>query len=117
MTVWGMKASGGNYAALAALTNIPAMLLAASLYEFFLTDSSRGTISVFHRTCQHTDHPLFYVVMPSAHMEFMIGHQKHREEHGAPSHQILSGTSRKRASSMGSTTKEKLEQVENHSRA
>ncbi|KIM84876.1 hypothetical protein PILCRDRAFT_67395 [Piloderma croceum F 1598] len=50
MTVWGMKASGGTYAALAALTNIPAMLFAASLYEIFLTDSSRGSSFVL-RVC------------------------------------------------------------------
>ena len=41
-----MKASGGKYAALAALTNIPAMLFAALLYEIFLTDSSRGAIYI-----------------------------------------------------------------------
>jgi len=86
VSVWGMKASGGKYAALAALTNIPAMLLAVLLYEFFLTDSSR--------------------VMPSAHMEYLIGHQKRAELHGAPPHHILSGIERKRASSMGSNTKD-----------
>ena len=44
LSIWGLKASGGKYAALAALTNIPAMLLAVLLYELFLTDSSRGGI-------------------------------------------------------------------------
>ncbi|KDQ59275.1 hypothetical protein JAAARDRAFT_128206 [Jaapia argillacea MUCL 33604] len=43
LTIWGTKASGGTYAAIAALTNIPAMILAATCYEFFFTDSSRGT--------------------------------------------------------------------------
>jgi hypothetical protein len=42
MTIYGRAASGGNYAALAALTNIPAMLFAAFLYEVFFTDSDRG---------------------------------------------------------------------------
>jgi hypothetical protein len=42
MTIYGKAASGGNYAALAALTNIPAMLFAALLYEVFFTDSDRG---------------------------------------------------------------------------
>lgn len=42
VTIWGTAASGGNYAALAALTNIPATLFAAIFYEFFFTDSSRG---------------------------------------------------------------------------
>ncbi|RDB26296.1 Aquaporin-3 [Hypsizygus marmoreus] len=41
MTVWGREASGGKFAAIAALTNIPATLFAAFLYEFFLTDSDR----------------------------------------------------------------------------
>jgi len=41
MTIWGRKADGGRYAAIAALTNIPATLFAATLYEFFLTDSDR----------------------------------------------------------------------------
>jgi hypothetical protein len=111
MTVWGMKASGGTYAALAALTNIPAMLFAALLYEIFLTDSSRGSSFVL-RVCWYADYLLFCVVMPRAQMEFMIGHQKHQEEHGAPAHHILSGTSRNRASSTNSSAKEKGEQID-----
>ncbi|KZP31737.1 aquaporin-like protein [Athelia psychrophila] len=59
LTVYGTQASGGKYAALAALTNIPAMLFGAWLYEVFLTDSSR--------------------VMSRAHLEFMQAHQKHHE--------------------------------------
>jgi len=97
LSIWGLKASGGKYAALAALTNIPAMLFAALLYEFFLTDSLR--------------------VMSSAHLESMIGHQKYQEQHGAPSHHVLSGNGRKRASSMGSTTKEQVRQMENYTKA
>ncbi|KAF8232708.1 aquaporin-like protein [Tricholoma matsutake] len=41
MSIWGTRAAGGSYAAIAALTNIPATLVAACLYEFFLTDSDR----------------------------------------------------------------------------
>jgi len=41
MTIWGRDAAGGRYAAIAALTNIPATLFAAFLYEFFLSDSDR----------------------------------------------------------------------------
>lgn len=37
-----MPAAGGSYAAVAALTNIPATLLAYVLYELMLTDSDRG---------------------------------------------------------------------------
>jgi hypothetical protein len=116
MSIWGMKASGGNYAALAALTNIPAMLFAVLLYEIFLADSSRGLIIAVCLNCQCTDYLLSCVVMPGAQMEFMIGHQKHQEEHGAPPHHILSDEGRKRTTSTSSTTKEKLEHIENNSR-
>jgi len=43
IAIWGTKANGGSYAAIAALTNILATLLAYALYEFVLKDSSRGT--------------------------------------------------------------------------
>ena len=42
LTVWGLKAGGGSYAALAALTNIPATIVGILFYEFILADSSRG---------------------------------------------------------------------------
>ncbi|EMD37593.1 hypothetical protein CERSUDRAFT_83345 [Gelatoporia subvermispora B] len=41
MTIWGRGASGGRYAAIAALTNIPATFLAACFYEVCFTDPSR----------------------------------------------------------------------------
>jgi len=41
LTIWGTKAAGGRYAAIAALTNIPATIFAVVLYEVFLTDSDR----------------------------------------------------------------------------
>jgi len=59
VTIWGSKASGGTYAALAGLTNIPAMICSALFYEFFFTDSSR--------------------VIPPAQRSFMEGHQAHME--------------------------------------
>ena len=43
LTIWGLPAGGGPYAAIAALTNIPATLLAVCFYELLLADSSRGT--------------------------------------------------------------------------
>ena len=43
LTIWGMKAGGGAYAAIAALTNIVGTLVAITFYEFILTDSARGT--------------------------------------------------------------------------
>ncbi|KAF8583722.1 aquaporin-like protein [Ramaria rubella] len=59
MTVWGKAASGGSYAAIAALTNIPATLLATFVYELVLTDSSR--------------------VLPRAQQEFLNGHKAHSD--------------------------------------
>ena len=42
ITVWGLEAGGGPYAAITALTNIPATLLAALFYELAFADYSRG---------------------------------------------------------------------------
>ena len=42
LTIWGTRAAGGKYAAIAALTNIPATLAATLFYELILIDSSRG---------------------------------------------------------------------------
>ena len=86
LSIWGMKASGGTYAAIAALTNIPAMLIAVAVYEFFLTDSSRGMDSYVLRFLTPFLILLPPIVMPSAQLEFMIGHQKHHEQHGGPPH-------------------------------
>ena len=48
LTIWGIHAGGGKYAAIAALTNIPATLAAMYFYEFILSDSSRGAcLAVF----------------------------------------------------------------------
>ncbi|CCM00974.1 uncharacterized protein FIBRA_03022 [Fibroporia radiculosa] len=41
LTFWGLPASGGRYAAIAALTNIPATFAGGLFYEFVLNDSSR----------------------------------------------------------------------------
>jgi len=41
LTIYGKGAAGGNYAAIAALTSIPATLFGALLYEIFLVDSAR----------------------------------------------------------------------------
>jgi len=41
MVIWGTRANGGRYAAIAALTNILATILAYAFYEFVLKDSSR----------------------------------------------------------------------------
>jgi glycerol uptake facilitator-like aquaporin len=47
ITIWGVPAGGGTYAAIAGLANIPATLLAVCVYEFILVDSDR-VISGFH---------------------------------------------------------------------
>jgi len=43
VTIWGTKAAGGPYAAIAALTNIPATFAGLFVYEALFADSSRGT--------------------------------------------------------------------------
>ncbi|KAH8822979.1 putative aquaporin 2 [Flagelloscypha sp. PMI_526] len=62
LTIWGKEASGGSYAALAALTNIPAMLFAVFIYELFLSDSDRA--------------------IPAAQLEFQRVHMLHKRTGG-----------------------------------
>ncbi|KAL0570471.1 hypothetical protein V5O48_011486 [Marasmius crinis-equi] len=57
LTIWGMRASGGSYAAIAALTNIVSTLIAFVLHEMFLADYSR--------------------VLPRAQREFLMVHLNH----------------------------------------
>ena len=45
VAIWGTKATGGTYAALAALTNILSTSVALIVYEAVFVDSSRGTWS------------------------------------------------------------------------
>jgi len=58
ITVYGTAAAGGKYAAIAALTNIPASIFGVFLYETFLTDSDR--------------------VVPPATLEFINVYSNHR---------------------------------------
>ena len=51
LTIWGKAASGGSYAAVAALTNIPATICGALFYEFVFADSTRG----MYLACQSRD--------------------------------------------------------------
>jgi glycerol uptake facilitator-like aquaporin len=57
ITIWGLPAGGGGYAAIAILTNIPATLFAACIYEFLLVDSDRA--------------------IPGFHMDFISNNMKH----------------------------------------
>jgi len=59
VTIWGSAGNGASksYCAIAALTNIPATLFAAFLYELLFADSDR--------------------VLSAAHLEFISAHQNH----------------------------------------
>ncbi len=48
ISIWGTRANGGTYAAIAALTNIVATVAAYASYEFILKDSSRGNVAHNH---------------------------------------------------------------------
>ncbi|KAF8508530.1 aquaporin-like protein [Hysterangium stoloniferum] len=66
ITIWGTRANGGAYAAIAAVTSIPATLFATLVYELVFTDSGR--------------------VLPRAQQEFLNGYNarlnhKSLEEH------------------------------------
>ncbi|KAJ7616614.1 hypothetical protein FB45DRAFT_1064005 [Roridomyces roridus] len=58
LTIWGLPAGGGSYAAMAALTNIPAMLLSYLTYDLLFSDSDR--------------------VVDSSHLEVLNAHKNHR---------------------------------------
>ncbi|KAI6006371.1 hypothetical protein EDC04DRAFT_988924 [Pisolithus marmoratus] len=47
ITIWGPRASGGSYAAISALTNTPATILAFAVYDFLLGSSTR-IITPYH---------------------------------------------------------------------
>ena len=62
LTIWGSDAAGGRYAAIAALTNIPALLMACLVYEVFFYDSSRGALCFVSSVdfILHTDGESFF---------------------------------------------------------
>ncbi|KAF8135054.1 aquaporin-like protein [Boletus edulis] len=62
LTIWGRQAAGGPYAAIAALTNIPATVLAFIFYDTFLGSSSR--------------------TLTPSHVAFLKAHKMYREENG-----------------------------------
>ena len=79
MAIWGKPAAGGTYAAIAALTNIPATILAATFHEFFLADSSRGEL-LSPRFVRYAD--AVRLVITPAHVDMMVGHKAHMEHSG-----------------------------------
>jgi len=65
ISIWGTRASGGRYAAIAALTNIPATVSAYALYEFIFKDSSRP-LTVIGQECYdshalHLEHRRYHL--------------------------------------------------------
>ncbi|KAI0686838.1 aquaporin-like protein [Cytidiella melzeri] len=86
LTIWGRAAAGrGGYAAIAALTNLPATFCAVLFYECWLSDSSR--------------------VITPVHVDFLTGHAAHAE-HGE--HVSTTTTEEKE----GSASKEQLDTLE-----
>lgn len=51
ISIWGTRAAGGKYAAIAALTNIVSTVAAYAFYEFIFKDSSRGNVVHCHYSC------------------------------------------------------------------
>ena len=81
LTIWGIDAGGGRYAAIAALTNIPATILAACFHEFILADSSRGMyLFLLHLPLRDADE--CPAVVTPAHVDHMVGHKAHMEHSG-----------------------------------
>ncbi|KAJ3727756.1 putative aquaporin 2 [Lentinula raphanica] len=70
LTIWGKQAAGGKYAAIAALTSIPATMLGVFIHELFLTDYAR--------------------VIPSAQREYMEVHLNHAHAPGKASSDVSS---------------------------
>ncbi|KAF9074516.1 putative aquaporin 2 [Rhodocollybia butyracea] len=70
LTIWGKQAAGGPYAAIAALTSIPATMFGVLLHELFLTDSAR--------------------VIPAAQREYMSVHMNHAHAPGREDSDISS---------------------------
>lgn len=90
LTIWGRGASGGKYAAIAALTNLPATFLAACFYEFVFADTSR-------------------VITPT-HLDTIVGHLAHEEHCEA----VITGTARSvtNSPSMSDDRKEHVRTIE-----
>ncbi|KAG2147571.1 aquaporin-like protein [Suillus clintonianus] len=90
MTVWGSRASGGTYAAIAALTNIPATLCAALVYELFLGSSTR--------------------TLTSHHIHFLRAHKQYHEDNKMAPYGYLEGlnTQRGQSESFESDVEEKV---------
>ncbi|OJA07799.1 hypothetical protein AZE42_03413 [Rhizopogon vesiculosus] len=89
MTVWGLNAVGGRYAAIAALGNIPAMLCAALTYELFLGSTTR--------------------TLTPNHVHFLRAHKQYYEDNNLAPYGYLEGLDpqRNRSASLQSNLYEK----------
>jgi hypothetical protein len=76
ISIWGTRANGGSYAAIAALTNIVATVAAYASYEFFFKDSSRGNVA-------HDPLPtlFFGLNIPVVLVLTVIGNEYHDSKH------------------------------------
>ncbi|KAJ8585750.1 aquaporin-like protein [Rhizopogon salebrosus TDB-379] len=81
MTIWGFKASGGRYAAIAALGNIPATLFAALVSELFLGSSTR--------------------TLTPNHVHFLRAHKQYCEDNDLAPYGYLEGLDKQRHRSSG----------------
>lgn len=81
IVIWGRRASGGRYAAIAALTNILATVAAYAFYEFALKDSSRGTLYIVMISALLflTIHAVVITAAEKEHLYGYVAQLEHRE--------------------------------------
>lgn len=113
LTIWGRGASGGSYAAIAALANIPATFSAALFYEFILADSSRGSCGVFSKYGGIILIDVFGVVITPTHLDFLVGHLAHAEHKES----VVAGRNRSSTHSSSYEGKGHIETIERADRA
>lgn len=81
MTLFGIGATGGKYAAIAALTNLFATPLSCVIYDFAFGDAARGAQSppyfVVWESMILTGS--IFVVMTPSHKDFWLAHRAHAE--------------------------------------
>lgn len=109
LTIYGKDAGGGRYAALAALTNIAATLVAVWFYEVFFFDSSRGeSCHPFSgkRAWSGWELTSIFTVLPPAQRDFLYGHKAHAE-HGDAKHGPVGGRPTRFSETASSNSQEK----------
>lgn len=107
MTIWGPKASGGAYAAISALTNTPATILAFAVYDFLLGSSTRGTFQLLLKFSGVSVTPPstpFVIVITSHHAEVYRARAQCHTENDPPLQNPDRTANVARAKSVGRTT-------------